>query len=274
MEPEQASGPQAGEWAEIDFLNFSYSQDFDDDDVFSTVDGEFVRGEFGDPDFLSFSVVEVVYGDIGGGDTDEAMVSVAYNTGGTGQFSNVFVYEVVAGEPILLDRAGVGDRALGGIVEVEMEADELVIGRYDGEAACCPDRRVDVRYRLESGRLVAVSDPAETATIFVSSSDSVAPEIKFLVGTTSAFIVGDVSDDSFAILEAGRGQLLTLTMEELEGVTAVQGVELVDDNDEVLLTVGPGSSESVTLPYDGFYSLQGVSGGGAGPQVELELSIR
>lgn len=268
-----ADEPAPPDWADVDFLNHLYALG-DVHEAFVTVDGEFDRGEIGDEDFLSFSVVGVDYGDIGGGDLDEAVVTIAYYTGGTGQFSDVLVYAIDSGEPVLLDRAGVGDRGLGGIARVVVEADELVIDRSEGQAACCPDRRIRTRFRLDAGRLVAVSTPVEGALIFVTATEPEPPEIKFLRGTTSAFIVGDVTDGSFAILEAGRGQLLTLTVDDVEGLAAVEAVELVDDRNEVLLSVRPGGSEGVTLPYDGFYSLHGATGSVAAPYVEFELSIR
>lgn len=261
-------------WADIDFYH-GFTYDLDDFGRSVTVtDGEASEGEPGDVDYLYATVDQVIVGDADGDGTDEAAVILYFTTGGTGQFTDLFLYRLVDDEPVLVDRAGTGDRGHGGIIAAWFDGDDLVMDRYGGEAACCPDRQVTTWHRLEGDRLVTVGGPIESVLVFVSTSDPAPPEIKFLRGTTSAAVMGDGDGADVAVLEAGRGQTLTLTLYELDDAGLAEGVEVIDQTTgEAILDVGRGSTGEVRLPNDGFYALRPHSARGLF-YFELFIDIR
>jgi hypothetical protein len=274
----QESGPgttaatDSAGWEGIDFLNFDYQLS---EEVVTVTDGELTRGEQGDDDYLHFMVNEVLFGDIGGDDdTEEAIVTIFYTPGGTGRFTDAYVYSLVDGEPQLVGRAGVGDRALGGIVGVKVDGGDMLVLRDEGEGACCPTRRVRTRHHLDQSGLVEVGDATEGTLVFVTDDEGPPVEITFLPGTTSAFIVVDSSSPELTTFEATEGQEATITVDDRGEVDHGTAVELVyQAGEEILLTVARGDSGRVTLPASGFYALRAVTDDEANTQLMLELDI-
>ena len=277
-ESSTTAGSASPDWASVDFENFEYRLEAIGD-PFTVTDGEFRRGEPGSTDFAYVKVFDVGIGDIGDGPEQEAYVSIFFNAGGTGQFSDVLVYGWANGGPELLDRAGTGDRGLGGVADATIDGDTLRITQDEGDAACCPDRRVTVGHQIQDGRLNQVSGPVEQALIFVDDV-SLPPEIKFLRGTTSAVVAGESSGGEVAFFEAGNGQRLTLVVDALHGLDpldsfeVVEAIEVVDSaSGQVLLTVEADQTGTVVLPTAGFYSLRALAGGEL-RVFEFEMDIR
>src|SRR5690606_30286699 len=87
-------------------------------------------------------VLDVVYGDVDNDATDEAIVSVSYWGGGSGDFSDDFVYKLINGKPVVISRFGVGDRAMGGVDKVWIKDGIVYDRRYDSGShggACCSE---------------------------------------------------------------------------------------------------------------------------------------
>src|SRR5688572_14779238 len=78
---------------------------------------------------LYFEVGEILYGDLTGDGSDEAVVRSLCSTGGTGRFDEGFVYGMKDGKPVLLGRIPGGDRASGGVRCVRVEDGALEVER-------------------------------------------------------------------------------------------------------------------------------------------------
>ena len=108
-------------------------------------------------DNFYFGVSDVTYGELNGDGADEAVILTECNTGGTGNFSEGFIYTMQAGRPFLVTRIPGGDRAYGGLRSAKIAAGILTVDSNDvGEAggACCPEYAVTATYRLRAGKLV------------------------------------------------------------------------------------------------------------------------
>ena len=147
----------------VDFKNFTYPAlciGEDAEDV-SVKDGEFSEEKQMDGyvDRFYFKVFDITYGDLTGDKKDEAVVLSVCNTGGTGNFSEGYIYTIRAGKPALIGRIPGGDRAYGGLRESRVENGVLVVAANDvGEmgGACCPEFVVTTRYRLANEKLAAM----------------------------------------------------------------------------------------------------------------------
>lgn len=108
-----------------------------------------------------FSVEKTVYGDINGDGREEAIVEVLCNTGGTGQFTSAFVFAMKRGKPVVVAELEEGDRGFGGIVDLEIINNVLVVTRNEGHTSnCCGDFIVTTRFRLsKTNKLVIVGKP-------------------------------------------------------------------------------------------------------------------
>ena len=79
------------------------------------------------------------------------------NTGGSGDFSEGYIFGMANGQPKLIAVINGGDRANGGIRSATITNGLLRVGRFGTDGgACCPEW-VEVRnYKLLSGKLVEV----------------------------------------------------------------------------------------------------------------------
>lgn len=202
----------------IDFKNFTYEPSCTDMEGGSRLEKITVKnGEHtppppeGDeaPEGIYFQIGEISYGDLNGDGEDEAVILTGCNTGGSGVFSEAFIYTMRGGKPFLLTRLEGGDRAFGGLRSVQVENGLLVVEINDaGEdgAACCPEFVVTSKYRLSGGKLTAVGK-SERRELYPA--------------TRVIFEKGAFSKEMTAVIPAGefkrfkvtarRGQLLKVT---------------------------------------------------------------
>jgi hypothetical protein len=145
----------------VDFKNFTYPPlcASDEPEKITVKDGEFSseKQEEGYVDRFYFRVFEVSYGDLTGDGREEAIVLTVCNTGGTGNFSEGFVFGIKERKPVLIARIPGGDRAHGGLRTTRVEGGLLVVESNDaGEdgGACCPLVIVTTRYKLAGERIV------------------------------------------------------------------------------------------------------------------------
>jgi len=150
-----------GDITKIDFKNFTYPALCvgEVSENLTVKDGEYLKEtqQDGYVDRLSLTIMDVAFGDVtGDGKPDAAIISVC-NTGGTGNFSEGYVYTLAAGKPKLIARFPGGDRAYGGLRSVNIENGLLIVENNEvGEmgGACCPEYLITTKYRVASGKLV------------------------------------------------------------------------------------------------------------------------
>ncbi len=115
------------------------------------------NGVFQDSNQLDFRVCDISYGDLIGDDTDEAIVVTVCNTGGTGNFSEGYIYGMQAGKPRLLAVIPGGDRAYGGIAKATVEKGLLRVERHGTSGPAPFPEWIETRnYRLQGSQLKQV----------------------------------------------------------------------------------------------------------------------
>ncbi|MFZ9406948.1 MAG: META domain-containing protein [Burkholderiaceae bacterium] len=131
------------------------------------------------PDPSSASVPRVVFlgnlvarGDLNGDGTDDAVVMLASNYGGTGVFHHLAVVTQVAGGLRNIDTRPVGDRIQ--VRDLRVESGHVVLdmvraGRNDG--ACCPTEVVSLKFPAVKGKL---GDPIQVGPATRLSLDALA----------------------------------------------------------------------------------------------------
>ncbi len=151
---------------DVDFQNFTYSAHClsETPQNVKVRNGEFSeeKQEDGYVDRFYFRVFDAAYGDLNGDRRDEAIVLTICNTGGTGNFSEGFIFTMKAGKPSLGARIPGGDRAYGGLRTTRVENGLLVVESNDAGpdgGACCPQIIVTTKYKLAGGRIIQ-SGPA------------------------------------------------------------------------------------------------------------------
>ena len=151
----------------VDFKNFAYLPYCvgEKPEKVTVKNGEFSSEKKVDDyvDRFYFGITVEGYGDLNGDGKDEAVILSTCNTGGTGQFTEGFVYTIKAGKPSLLARIPGGDRADGGLVKAWVENGLLVVKANDPDknsGACCPEYTLTSKYRITAGKLVEVGKGA------------------------------------------------------------------------------------------------------------------
>lgn len=190
---------QQDEIKKVDFKNFTYepfcAAPDDKPEKITVKNGEYTRDK-GD-DKLYFAVGEVTYGDVNGDKQTDAIITSTCNTGGTGNFSEGFIYELKNDKPVLLARISGGDRAYGGIRSAEVKEGLIFVERNDpgeGGASCCPELAITTKYKLDGSKLVEGGNsqtrelyPKERVSFNKGSSEI---EMKIKVDEIRRFVVG------------------------------------------------------------------------------------
>ena len=217
----------------VDFKNFTYEVACLSESPIKVPvkDGEFQSEKEVDGyiERFYFFVGDIAYGDLTGDGKDEAIVIGACNTGGSGNFSEGFVFAMQGGGPALIARIPGGDRAYGGLRSTRVEDGILVVESNDaGErgGACCPEFVVTNRYKVSDGKLIPAG---------ASSRRELYPKepIKFPKGSTGVtFNVKMPAQEIKRFSVTGRaGQRLmvstdtdNVTLRLLEDVRVVDGI--------------------------------------------------
>lgn len=195
-----------------DFKNFTYKAycaGETPEDV-TVKDGEFSREkqEDGYVDRFYFSVLGIAYGDLNNDKREEAVILTVCNTGGTGNFSEGFIYGMKSGKPVLLARIPGGDRAYGGLREARVENGLLIVDSNDvGEmgGACCPEFVVTTKYRVTGGKLVKTGTPTRRELVptkrvtFARGTSGTTFKVTIPGGESVRYIVGARSGQSLSV---------------------------------------------------------------------------
>ena len=145
----------------VDFKNFTYLAKCiaETPQRVTVKNGEFSeeKQEDGYVNRFYFQVSDIAYGDLNGDGRDEAIVLTVCNTGGTGNFSEGFIFAPKAGRPALVARIPGGDRAYGGLRTTRIENGLLVVDSNDAGpegGACCPQIIVTTKYKLVGNKII------------------------------------------------------------------------------------------------------------------------
>jgi hypothetical protein len=213
-------------------------------------------------DRYSFDIFEISYGDLTGDGKDEAIILSVCNTGGTGNFSEGFVYTMKAGKPALIANIPGGDRAAGGLRSAKAENGLLVIDaneETEDSGACCPQSAIITKYKISNGKLIAVGGPRHHA-LFPSE------RVKFdrgMSGTTFKVSI-PFEEGRRYILGARAGQTLTVSIN-----TDKASLRLLEE--DVNATNG-ANSLTATLPKSGDYTIEIQND--AETEIEVTVSIK
>lgn len=244
----------------VDFKNFTYQPycaGADEPMKITVKNGEFSEEKKVD-DFVErfyFEIFSVSYGDVNGDKREDAVVLSICNTGGTGNFSEGFIYEMKNGKPAFLTRIPGGDRAYGGLRQARVENGLLVIESNDvGEmgGACCPEYIVTAKYKVKGNKLEQFG--AESRREIYP-----AKRVEFVRGASKTTITVNLNENDDIkrfVVGARAGQTLTVTAAPSDKtktieVTLMKGEADADETDNKL-TAKLKSSGDYVVQIRGF----------------------
>lgn len=196
----------------VDFKNFTYEPFCagDEPEKVTVKNGEYSK-ETQQEDYTErfyFNVFDVSYGDVDADNKEEAIVMTNCNTGGTGQFTEGFVFTLKDGKPVVMDRIEGGDRAYGGLRGAKMENGLLVVERNgEGEegGACCPEFVVTTKYKW-NGKKLEQSGKESKRPLYPEE------RVRFAKGASKTTIKVRVDEIKRYIIGAGAGQTLSVSV--------------------------------------------------------------
>ncbi len=239
------AGKISGEIRKVDFKNFTYEPGCAGEDTKKiAVKKGVYEVDKGDEDKMYFSVESITYGDLNGDGDDEAIVLTTCNTGGTGQFTEGFIYGMSDGKPKLLTNLEGGDRADGGLRSAKVENGLLTVESNDaGETggACCPEFVVTTKYKLEGKNLKQTGAESKKELYPVE-------RVKFAKGASESISKIKIAEIKRFIISARTGQILTVTVDSKDvSIQLLKGEADVSDGKNSL---------TATLKEDGDYTIQ------------------
>jgi hypothetical protein len=264
----------------VDFRNFTYRPSC------TNLSGEgkaeaikVTKGTYNRPDpdnTIRFDIMTVVYGDLTGAGSDEAVVLTVCNTGGTGNFTEGFIYAMQSGKPRLITNVPGGDRADGGISGAKIENGLLKLDTYaagPAGGACCPEFIDTTTYRLNKDKLAPVGGPVRRkyqSPASDAASQSPDRRIHFERGRTKAIVKGTTSSSTEYVLGARAGQMTAVSVTSA-GNNA--NFMMTREDGEPLGSATPVTHWSGRLPSTGDYQIIVYSTGGVASYT-LEVSVR
>lgn len=268
-QPEAASGKANlnQDIRKVDFKNFTYEPGcaYDDSKKITVKNGEysFEKPADGYTDRFDFRVFEVSYGDLNNDNSEEAIVLTVCNTGGTGNFTEGFIYTLKDGKPALFANIPGGDRADGGLRTAKVDNGQLVIESNDpGETggACCPEFILTTHYDVSSGKLKQIGK-VDRRPVYPTE------RVKFDKGSTGTTIkiTLPANEGKRYVVGARAGQVLDVSVSPDKA-----NVRLLEDAETTENTNG----FSATLPKNGDYTIEVSNFDDKPITVTLNIKIR
>lgn len=235
----------------VDFLNFTYKPSCTSGTV-TTKNGGYDNPHDPQEDVpVYFVVSDVIYGGLRGDGSEQAVVLTGCNLGGTGYWTEAFIFELRAGKPVAVESIGHGDRAMGGIKSIRVDGRLLKVAQQYGVALCCANYIETTTYELQGNQLVLVGSPKRVA----AASGMPIKSLRFEKGSSSGTISGESGDDAIYELRARAGQVLVIEPLGKMEATADLGVDVMDPDGMTLKQDGDGKVRRIKLPSDGLYTL-------------------
>jgi hypothetical protein len=190
----------------IDFRNFSYSAYCAGDEP---VKIHVRKGKFlnrSQDEYLDFEVQSVNYGDLDNDGRDEAVIITVCSTGGTGHFTEGFIYSLKNRSPVLVGRIAGGDRAAGGLASAKVSDGLLIVESNEegGGGLCCPEYVVTNKFRLVDRKLVDYGNPTRRALYPAS-------RVSFKTGNSNITFEQRIDERQRFVIRAKKGQTLYVT---------------------------------------------------------------
>lgn len=160
----------------IDFKNFTYPWTKDlstkDEKTFTLKDGEIPFEREGQ---MGVSLAKIEYADVTGDDTDEAILVISLQTGGSAVPNLVYIYTAENEIPKLLWSFDTGDRAQGGLKGVYAENGKLVVETFGSSkfendewefkfpekiaGYCCPTAYTKIHFKWNGKKFAVEGKP-------------------------------------------------------------------------------------------------------------------
>ncbi len=198
-----------------------------------------------------FAVKDVIYGELRGDGTEQAIVLTGCNLGGTGYWTEALIFELRAGKPLEIESIGGGDRAMGGIKSIRVDGHLLKVAQQYGVALCCADYIETTAYQMRGAKLARFGISKRVA----ARSGKPIKSLHFERGTSSGIISGQTDDDAIYELRARAGQLLVIEQLGETTTTADLGVFVMDPEGMTLKQDRDSKVRSIRLPSNGLYAL-------------------
>lgn len=131
--------------------------------VFPVVDGEhgWRRGD----DHGWLKVGDVAFGDIDGDRREDVIVELTVNTGGSGNFDTALVYAIRGDELVSIGEIPGGDRAYGGLKDIDIVGAQVRIQRFKSEVACCPEAIQHETWVHDGARMIELTSERRQAPV-------------------------------------------------------------------------------------------------------------
>jgi len=249
----EAIAPTSGEIRDVDFFDgfvYTVRNGGVEELEVQVADGEFTDEE----EYIWFWVMDVEYGDLDFDGDEEAVVQTNLNTGGTGQFGGLTVWDIDDGRVVERDFISAGDRAHGGIAHWEIRDGMILMENFQSDrGACCPDALTQQRLALTSQGVHSIQQLPAVRWVATGFDDD---EVEFLPGTNGAVIqVAPQVEPSVVTFEAAAGQWVTLARRGGDDVD----VRVLDAGGAVIGET-PTSGLTLQLPTDGVFDLEFTTG--------------
>lgn len=230
-----------GDIHSVDFKNFTYEPSCAEETPtkLRVKNGKYSKEtpRDGYTDRLEFDVLAVEYGDVTGDGNDEAVILSNCNTGGTGQFTEGFVYTMRSGKPALLGRVPGGDRADGGLRSIKVDGGNLVVEFNDAEkaaGACCPEGVVIQKVHVGSGgKLTEVGPPIKRELYpkdriaFARGATGKSWSVTIRPNERKRYVLGARSGQTMSVAFTGAGDIDLRLLEE-DNAEVTQGPHKLD----------------------------------------------
>lgn len=112
--------------------------------------------------YQGFTLKSVQFADLTGDQTDQAIVDLEYQSGGTQTTDYVYIYTLVDGHPTLLAYCHTGDRADLGLYKIQATQGKLVFALYEPakrSGDCCSSGRVVKAFQWDGSQFAPVAPP-------------------------------------------------------------------------------------------------------------------
>lgn len=240
----------------IDFKNFTYQPNYcgnpeaDEENPDAEVrnitvkDGEFseeIKEGEGEDEFINrlfFGIFHIAYGDLDGDKKEEAIILSSCNTGGTGNFSELYIYKMVKGKPTRVMLLIGGDRADGGLHDARVEKGLLIVesnGVGELGGACCPEEIITNTYKFDGKELKEIGQ-AKKRELYPAT------RISFDKGKTSKTVAVKMSAKENLkrfVVGAAKGQILVATVSDPNARVSMRKgeAEIIEEDTKLTATL-------------------------------------